>query len=118
MAGVQNVDLGIRNVAGIGQSSRHREGRIVAAPQDERRRLVGSQPVLPLGIGGDVGAVVVEQVGLDLALSRTRQEGVLVRPAVRIIPIDMRAVADVTPPCALERGEGVDLIAMRRKVYS
>ena len=52
--------------------------------------LVLPQPRLPCRIGRDIGPVVFQQIGLDLALTWSRQVGVLVRPGVGVITFEMR----------------------------
>ena len=49
-----------------------------------------AQPGLPRRVRGDVGAVIVEQIGLDLALARSGQTRVLVGPGVRVVAFRMR----------------------------
>ena len=59
--GIEDVDLRIGHVAPVGRGFGRLEGRIVASPQDEERRLVAAQPVLPgrvaqpLGVDRDRG---------------------------------------------------------------
>jgi hypothetical protein len=66
MTGVEQVDFGTRDVALVGCSTRLFERGVVAAPHDDARRLAFAQPRLPKRVGGHVGAIVVEQVALDL----------------------------------------------------
>ena len=69
MACIKNMDFGPRRVAAIGLRFRERERRIVLAPEDEQERLLLAHPGLPLGVGGDVRAVVVEEVALNVGLA-------------------------------------------------
>jgi hypothetical protein len=58
---------------------------------------------LPLRVGVDVGAVVVEQIGLDVCLTRLVQERKFVGPEVGIVLLGVRVVADVPRARGLER---------------
>ena len=107
MAGVQQVDLSLRQVAPEGGGARGDEGRIVGAPGDQGRRLVRAQPGLPCRVGGDVGSVVQEQRRLYLALARLRKLGELVGPRVRVVAVRMGGAGDVALPRRLEGKEGV-----------
>jgi hypothetical protein len=49
-----------------------------------------AQPRLPSRVRSDVRSVVVQQIGLDLALAGSRQVGVLVSPGVWVITFGMR----------------------------
>ena len=62
-----------------------------ATPQSQERRLVAAEPLLPRGIAGDVGPVVIEQVHLDVALAGTAQERESVGPQVRVVQRYVRA---------------------------
>jgi hypothetical protein len=73
MAGVEQVDLGIRQVALERLRAGSDERRIVPAPGHQNRRLVVTQPCLPRRVRSDVCPVVVQQLGLDLALAGPRQ---------------------------------------------
>jgi hypothetical protein len=75
-----------------------REDRVVLPPDDERRRLLGSQVRLPLRIPRDVRAVVVEEVELDPAALGPCQGGKIDDP---VVGTDMLRVAHplrVDPP--------------------
>lgn len=84
MAGVQQVNLRVGKVSLECRGTRRDERRIVGTPHDEGRRLALAKPCLPLGVGRDVGPIVVEQRRLDLALARLRKVRELVRPSIRM----------------------------------
>ncbi len=96
MAGVEQMDFGIRQIALERLRAGSDERGIVPPPDHQNRGLVLAQPRLPRRIGRDVCPVVVQQIGLDLALAGSRQVGVLVRPGVRVITFGMRGAEGVT----------------------
>jgi hypothetical protein len=68
VAGVKHMDLGLRNVAAIGLRLRDVERRVIFAPEDKKSLLTLAQPRLPAGVGFDIGAIIVEEVGLNVRL--------------------------------------------------
>jgi len=68
---------------------------------------------LPRRIGRDVRPVVVQQIGLDFALARSRKVGVLVSPSVRVITLRMRGAEGVTLLGRCERHERIEHFRMR-----
>ena len=98
VAGVQDVYFGVWHVPSVRLGLLDLERGVVAAPHDLQGRLVFAEPVLPGGIARDVGAVVVEQIGLDVLLARPAKECELVGPQVRVVVLDVRAGSDVTLP--------------------
>ena len=113
MAGVEEMDFGLGHVAAVGPRLGHQEGRIVAPPRHQQRRPVRAQPLLPGRVAGDVGAVVVEEVGLDVVLPRPPEEGELVGPQVRVVPLREGTAADVALAGRFRREE---VLAQRRLV--
>jgi hypothetical protein len=107
------MDLRVGHVAAVGLRLGREEGQVVAAPRHQQRRLVRAQPLLPGRIAGDVGAVVVEQVGLEVVLARPAEERELVDPQVRVVLPRDRAAADVPLPGGGGREE---VLAQRRLV--
>src|SRR3984957_5330544 len=89
------MDLGAGYVAAVGLRLGRQEGRGLATPGHQQRRPVRAQPLLPGRIAGDVGLVVVEEVGLDVVLAGPPEEGELVGPQVRVVPLREGAAADV-----------------------
>jgi hypothetical protein len=85
VAGVQDVHLGVWHVPAVCRGLLDLERGVVAAPYDLQGWLVFAEPVPPGGIARDVGAVVVEQVGLDVLLAGPAEEGELVGPQVRVV---------------------------------
>ena len=105
------MDLGVGHVPPVGLRLGRQEGQVVASPRHQQRRPVLAQPLLPGRVAGDVGAVVVEQVGLDVVLAGPPEEGELVGPQVRVVLLRDRAAADVAPP---SRGGREEVLAQRR----
>lgn len=98
VTGVEQMHFGRRHVVLIGGRACRREGRIVLSPDDEDRRLLLTKPRLPFRIRGDVGAVVVEKVGLNVRLAGSREKFIFALPGVRIVAVDVRARANVALP--------------------
>jgi hypothetical protein len=113
VARVEEMDLGVGHVPPVGLGLGDQEGRVVPAPRHQQRRPVLAQPLLPGRVAGDVGAVVVEQVGLDVVHAGPAEEGELVGPQVRVVLLRDRAAADVTLPGGGGREE---VLAQRRLV--
>src|SRR5271168_4049657 len=95
---VEQMHFGRRHVALIGGRACRREGGIVLSPDDEGRRLLLTKPRLPFRIRSDVGAVIVEEVGLNVCLAGSREKFIFALPGVRIVTLDVRARANVTLP--------------------
>jgi hypothetical protein len=95
---------GLRNVPEIGLRARHDEGRIVPAPDDERRRPAGPEVALRGGVGVDVRLVVLEQVDLDLPVLRRGEEREIVDPRVPLPP----GTGDVAQVLAIADSLGAD----------
>ena len=66
MSRLEDMDFGLRHVAPIGLWFRRLERQVVFAPEDKQRRLAVAHPGLPLGIGVEVCAVIVEEVALNV----------------------------------------------------
>src|SRR5260221_8508243 len=98
MTGIEDMHESSRHVPPVRLRLRSVEGQIVLAPNDEKSRLRFSHPRLPLGIGRDVSTVVVEEIALNVGLARLTEKGELVRPEIRVVPVDVRIVADMSCP--------------------
>ena len=95
MPGLGQVNLRLRHIATIGGRLTDLEGQVEFAPQHQQPRLGLPEPCLPGGIGGDVGAVVVEQIALDVRLPGLAEKRELIGPQVRIVAFDGRITAEV-----------------------
>ena len=99
------MHLGLRQVLAVGQRAGDGERKVVLPPHDEGRRLVLPKVGLPSRIRGDIGAVIVEELQLDVDHARSTQERVFALPGLRIDPLGVRALAHVPLPGGLERQE-------------
>src|SRR6185312_1357895 len=75
VAGVQQMHFGIGNIFLVGQRTRRDEGRIILAPYRQQRWLMLTKILVEGRVGGDVVAVVVDQVKLDFVRARSCQIG-------------------------------------------
>jgi len=99
------VHLGVWHVPSVCLGLLDLERGVVAAPHDLQGRLAFAEPVLPRGIARDVGAVVVEQIGLNVPLARPAKECELIGPQVRVVVLGVRAGSDVALPRCVVREE-------------
>ena len=81
MSGVEHVDLRVGIVAKVSLAAGSDEDLTSRAPHHERRR-PAAEIVLPLGIEGKVGSVIVEQVELDVGVARSVHQRLVMRPGV------------------------------------
>src|SRR5579864_5255186 len=80
MASINDVDFSLRHVAAIGLRFRGVERELILAPDNQQTRLIFAHPGLPLGVGLDVRAIVVEQVALNLSLARLAEKVEFIAP--------------------------------------
>src|SRR3989441_13271901 len=92
MTRIEYVDFGLRQVAAIGLRFRKLERQVVFAPEDEKSRLLLAHPSLPLGVGVDVRAVVVEEVALNVGLAELVEKGKFIGPEIRVIAFQVGIV--------------------------
>src|SRR5260370_927518 len=59
-------------------------------PNRQQPRLPFAHPCLPLGVGVDIRAVVVEEVALNIHLAGLAKKGKFIRPEIRGIALDVR----------------------------
>jgi hypothetical protein len=116
MAGVEQVDLAIRQVALERLRTGSDERGIVPPPDHKNWWPVLAQPRLPRRIGRDIRPVVVQQIGLDFALAGSRKVGELVSPGVRVITFRMRGADGVTLFGRCERHERIEHFRMRFRI--
>ena len=98
VAAVHDVNLGLGYVPPVGLGLGELKREIVLAPHDQQSRLRLPQPGLPPRIRAHVGAIVIEQLGLDAQLSGLAEECELVRPQIRVARSGRRIAADVSRP--------------------
>src|SRR6267143_1655538 len=105
MTRIEDVEFGLRHVAAIGLWFRKLERNVVFAPEDEKPRLLLAHPSLPLGVGVDVRAVVVEEVTLNVGLAGLAEKGKFIGPEIRVVVLDVGVVPDMAGSRRREREE-------------
>ena len=93
--GVEYVDLRVRYVLAVAFRLSEVEREIVPAPEHQQPWLRFLYPFLPLWIGIDVRAIVVEEIALNLRLSWSVQERPLIGPKIGVIELNLRIVSDM-----------------------
>src|SRR5262249_19066590 len=101
------MQLGLGEVAQVRPPAFGSEEDVILPPEDQRLRPALAQEGLPQWIQLDVGAVVVEEVELDLAGARTLEE---MEVHVPVVGADLLGVAvpvrvDELDPVELEEGQ-------------
>src|SRR5216684_5814892 len=66
---VENVNLSVRYIAAIGLGLREFKREVILAPNHQQSRLPFAHPRLPLGVGVDIRAVVIEEIALNIHLA-------------------------------------------------
>ena len=105
MARIEDVDFGHRHVAAIGLRFRKLERQVVFAPEDEKPRLLLTHPSLPLEVGVDIRAVVVEEVALKVGLAGLVEKGKFIGPEIRVIAFHVGIVPDMARTRRRQRQE-------------
>src|SRR5690242_19134738 len=83
VAGLEQVNLGIRIVALVGVRAGGQEKWIVLAPDREKRRPAGADVVLEFGIERDIALIIAEQIELDLVVAGAGEQRGVQGPGVR-----------------------------------
>src|ERR1700759_2198720 len=83
MAGIDEVNLGVRIVAAEGFGARRQEERIVLAPDREQVGGMLAEVGLKLGIQRHVRRVVEKQIELDLVIARAVEQRLIQRVGFR-----------------------------------
>jgi hypothetical protein len=83
MASVDEVKLNLREVALIGMCAIGREDFVVLAPDDQGGRPVFAEVGLNGGIERQVGAVIIEDVHLNVGIAGPVEQRLIVDPVVR-----------------------------------
>src|SRR5882762_6958120 len=95
---VENVNLSVRYVPAIGFRLRNVERRVILTPNHQQPRLPFAHPCLPLGVGVDVRAVVIEEVALNIRLAGLAKKGKFIGPQVRVVALDVRVTPHMARP--------------------
>ena len=91
MARVEQMCLEILEIAAVRSCAFRREDEVVLSPYDQCRRLVFSEEILKIRVEGNVGAVVVHQIHLDVAIAGTVEADLIEGPCRWV---EQRQVAD------------------------
>src|SRR3984957_18090006 len=108
MSRVEEMQLGVRQVAQIGRRAVGRKNLVVLAPDDQRRRLPFAEERLKRRIKRDVGAIVEEEVELDVLVSGAIKQPLIVAPIVRIDARYVGHAVDILELCRFRRDEEVE----------
>src|SRR6266436_3241344 len=98
VSSVENVNLSVRYVPAIGFRLRNVERRVILTPNHQQPRLLFAHPCLPLGVGVDVRAVVIEEVALNIHLAGRAKKGKFIGPETRGIALDTRISPSMARP--------------------
>ncbi len=91
VSGVQEMRLQILQVAAVGRSAFWWKDEIVFSPHNQSRRLILAEEILKFRVQRDVGAVVVHEVHLDIAVSGAVETNLIKRPSCRV---EQRQITD------------------------
>src|ERR1700730_19064058 len=105
MARIEDVDLGLRYVLAIAFRLPKVEREIILTPNHQQAWLLLAHPCLPLGIGVDVRAVVVEEVALNIGLPGLIEKGKFIGPEIRVIAFHVGIVPDMARTRRRQRQE-------------
>src|SRR5580693_71690 len=95
VATIDDVYLGVRHIVFVRIGLGRIERQFVLAPNHQQARLIFLHPGLPLRIVFDVGAIVVEKIDLNIALTGAIEKIIFVGVEIGIVALDVRVVADV-----------------------
>src|SRR5690242_18408824 len=85
MTTIDNVDFSIGHISPVRFRLRRVKRRLVLAPNHQHARPLFAHPSLPPWIVFDVGAVVVEEVALNLDLAGLIKKRKFIRPQIGVI---------------------------------
>src|SRR6267378_7359603 len=85
MTSIEDMHESIPHIPPVRLRLRPVERQIVLPPDHEESWLRLAHPRLPLGIGFDICAVVVEEIALNVGLTRPTKKSELVGPEIRVV---------------------------------
>src|SRR5467141_2549040 len=103
MTTIDNVDFGIWHISPVRFRLRGVKRCLVLAPNHQQARLLLTHPSLPPWIVFDVGAVVAEDVALNLDLAGLIEKRKFIRPQIRVIAFHARIASNMARPRGLQR---------------
>lgn len=116
VAGIDQVKLGCGIISQIGLRACGGKYLVACAPDDERGWSARSQKRLKLGIQRDVRPVVIEQIQLNLLVSRALKQRVVVPPRVGIDAARIVHAVQILPLDLVQRERLAQGIAVGRRV--
>ena len=105
MTAIHNVNFRVGHIPAIGFRLGGIERALILAPDHQQMRLILAHPRLPLGIGFDVGPVVVEEVALNIGLAWLVEKIKFIRPEIRVMAFHVGIVARMARLGGLKRQE-------------
>src|SRR5258707_5145527 len=105
MTTIDNMDFSIGHISPVGFRLRGVKRCLILAPNHQQARLLLTHPGLPPGIVVDVGAIVVEEVALNLDLAGLIEESKFIRPQIGVIAFHVGIASDMARPRRLQRQE-------------
>src|SRR5581483_9015936 len=115
MAGVEEMDLGIGNIALEGVRARWKKERIVLAPDGEERWTPRAEILLEFRIEGDIALVVTDEIELDLVIPGPCQQCRIQGPGIGRKPFRVRLAVGVLPARRFRREKGTERRAVLRR---
>src|SRR5215469_11039950 len=112
VSGVQKVFLKVLEITTVGSSSFRWEDKIVLSPRNKRRRLVIAEEILEFRVQWDIGAVVVEEVHLDVPVTGSVEPDLVERPGCRVKQGQVAHAILVLPARRLELNEEMEARAI------
>src|SRR6267378_8582876 len=100
---VENVNLSVRYIPAIGLRLREFEREVILTPNHQQPRLPFAHPRLPLGVGVDVRAVVIDEVALNIHVAGLAKKGEFIGPEIRGIALAVGIAPDMARPRRLQR---------------
>jgi hypothetical protein len=97
------MNLSVRYIAAIGFRLREFEREVIFAPNHQQPRLLLTNPCLPLRVGVNVRAVVIEKVALNIHLTGLAKKGKFIGPEILVIAFRIRIVPDMARPRRRQR---------------
>ena len=72
------------------------ERELILTPDHQKAGLFLAHPGLPLGVGVDVGPVIIEEIALNIGLAGLVKKGKLIGPQIRVVALNIGVAADMT----------------------
>jgi hypothetical protein len=99
VAAVEEVQFDLLEISDKSHGAARRKTFVVGTPNDQHRRLVRTKEGLELRIERDIGAIIVEQIELDLGIPWPVQQRLIVDPSRWVDAGDVTDAVDVLELC-------------------